>query len=175
MQASHPAFKASLGRLYAGSAAWRQAVDTLSSTGRRAVIVTPDLVRVADADGHPPRPFDDDVLAEVQPIPAAGDAVDVVVVVINLDLLENLHARNGRLFDLEADLDRILAHEVYGHAMPYLFAGHLSGKCADPLPGQRATDACAIQRENEVRMELGLGRRIDYGLNGLALARRHNR
>lgn len=175
IHASHPALVASVLRLHAGSAAWRQAIDDLATTGRRALLVTPDQVRVADAAGGPAKPFDDGVLAEVQPIPGENDTVDLVVVVINVELLEVLHARNGRLFDLDADLDRILAHEVYGHALPYLLRGHLSGRCADPAPGQRATDACAIQRENEVRVELGLGRRDDYGLNGLALARRHHR
>lgn len=175
IHATHPALVASVMRLHAGSAAWRQAVEELAATGRRALLVTPDQVRVADAPGAPAKPFDDRVLAEVQPIPGENDTVELVVVVVNVDLLEVLHARNGRMFDLDADLDRILAHEVYGHAIPYLLAGHLSGKCADPAPGQRATDACAIQRENEVRLELGLGRRDDYGLNGLALARRHHR
>lgn len=175
IHASHPALVASVLRLHAGSAAWRQAIDDLAATGRRALLVTPDQVRVADSAGGPAKPFDDRVLAEVQPIPGENDTVDLVVVVINVELLEVLHARNGRMFDLDADLDRILAHEVYGHALPYLLRGHLSGKCADPAPGQRATDACAIQRENEVRVELGLGRRDDYGLNGLALARRHHR
>lgn len=174
IHATHPALVASVMRLQAGSAAWRQAVEELAATGRRALLVTPHQVRVADAPGEPAKPFDDGVLAEVQPIPGDNDTVDLVVVVINVELLEVLHARNGRMFELDADLDRILAHEVYGHAMPYLLAGHLSGRCADPVPGQHATDACAIQRENEVRMELGLGRRDDYGLNGLALARRHH-
>lgn len=175
IHASHPALVASVIRLHVGSAVWRQAIDDLAATGRRAVLVTPDQVRVADAAGEPARPFDDRVLAEVQPLPGENDAVDVVVVIINVELLEVMHARTGRLFELDADLDRILAHEVYGHALPYLLKGHLSGRCADPAPGQRATDACAIQRENEVRLELGLGRRVDYGLNGLALTRRHNR
>jgi hypothetical protein len=32
---------------------------------------------------------------------------------------------------------------------------------ADPAPGQRATSACAIKRENLIRKELGLGRPVD--------------
>jgi hypothetical protein len=59
---------------------------------------------------------------------------------------------------------------VYGHAVPYLEAGHLSGRCADPEPGQPATQSCAIQRENVVRAELRLGRRTDAALGGLILA-----
>jgi len=65
-----------------------------------------------------------------------------------------------------------LVHEIYGHAIPYLLAGDLSGRCADPKRGERASEACSIQRENAVRAELGLGRRTDYGLSDLALARR---
>jgi hypothetical protein len=41
------------------------------------------------------------------------------------------------------------------------------------LPGQRATEACAIKRENTVRSELRLGERRDYGLGGLAMTRRY--
>jgi hypothetical protein len=61
-----------------------------------------------------------------------------------------------------------------GHVpAPYVLAGHLAGKCADPLPKQRATDACAIKRENEIRSELRLGQRREYGLDGLAMTRRY--
>ena len=111
------------------------------------------------------------MLAEVQPIADDWSRVDTVVVVINLPLLDKLYS-DATGADLDADLDRILAHEVYGHAIPYLLAGHLSGKCADPLPKQRATDACAIKRENEIRGELRLGERRGYGLDGLTIARR---
>jgi hypothetical protein len=172
--AQHPVIRASLNRLAARSSAWRDAVAELAKTGRRAVIVTPDQVRVVDRDGQPGPPFDPSVLAEVQPIADAQDRVATVLVVVNVDLLATVHARSQWSFDLDADLDRILAHEVYGHAVPYLLSGHLSGKCADPVPGQRPTDACAIQRENAVRSQLGLGQRIDSGLHGLALARRHH-
>jgi hypothetical protein len=67
----------------------------------------------------------------------------------------------------------VLAHEVYGHAIPYLIAGDLSGRCADPVGNQRPEDSCAIARENQIREELKLGNRTDYGLSGLALARRY--
>jgi hypothetical protein len=62
-------------------------------------------------------------------------------------------------------------HEVYGHALPYVVVGDVAGRCADPGKDERATDACAIRRENAVRAELGLGRRSDPGLLSLALAR----
>lgn len=167
----HPVLSASLARLYAGSARWRKALDDVVNTGRRVVVVTPDKVRVRDDGDGPDTPFDPEVIAEVQPLADDWSRVATVVVVINVPLLEKLYS-DATSADLDADLDRILAHEVYGHAIPYLLAGHLSGKCADPLPNQRATDACAIKRENEIRSELRLGERRNYGLNGLAIARR---
>ncbi len=96
-----------------------------------------------------------------------------MLVVVNLPLIERMGRQTAALpIEMEGDLDRILVHEVYGHALPYLLAGNLSGRCADPLPGQQAHEACAIQRENAVRAELGLNRRLDYGLYDLALVRR---
>jgi hypothetical protein len=108
----------------------------------------------------------------VQPIADDWSRVDTVIVVVNLPLLDRLYS-DATPADLNADLDRILAHEIYGHAIPYLLAGHLSGKCADPQPKQKATEACAIKRENEVRSELRLGERRGYGLDGLTIARRY--
>ena len=168
----HPVLAKSVARLEVGSPRWREALDAVANTGRKVVVVTPDKVRVRDEAGQAETPFDPDVIAEVQPIADDWSRVDTVVVVINLPLLDKLFS-DATIADLERDLDRILAHEVYGHAVPYLLAGHLSGKCADPLPRQRATDACAIKRENEVRSELRLGQRHEYGLNGLAMARRY--
>ena len=173
LSASHPILNASLDRLSAGSALWRAATDTLAELKRRALVVTPNFVRMRDLQRGTETPFDADVLAEVQPIADSQSRVDTVVVVVNLPLLERLHAPRGATVDFEDDLDRILAHEIYGHAIPYLLAGHLSGKCSDPLPGQRASDSCAVKRENEIRAELWLGRRDDYGVDGLAIARRY--
>jgi hypothetical protein len=121
-----------------------------------------------DRDG-----FDDGVLAEAIPIVGQNSEIDAVVVVVNLRLVQESHdARLSLPRDFEADLDRILVHEVYGHAVPYLLAGDLSGKCPDPRADESAADACSIQRENAVRAELGLGRRADHGHSSLALAAR---
>jgi hypothetical protein len=166
-----PALQASLNRLFARSAAWRDAVDQLSQTGRRAYIVTPNRVRMIDPRTRRPTPFDADTLAEVLPVADEELRVEVVVVVVNLPLLEKMHREQGLIVDLEGDLDRILAHEVFGHAVPYLLAGHMSGRCPDPLPDQRAAESCVIGRENRVRAEMGFGHRTEYGLDGLALVR----
>lgn len=169
---NHPDIQQSLNRLHARSVAWRNALAQVEKLGRKAVVVTPKNVRVKDPRNGKLSSFDRDVLAEVQPLAEFETRVDAVVVVINVPLLERMLASTDTVGDFEDDLDRVVAHEVYGHAIPYLLAGDLSGKCADPLPGERPEDACAIKRENEIRAELRLGERRDYGVAGLAIARR---
>ena len=161
----NPVLAASIERLATESRSWREAVDAVSRTGRRAVIVTSDQVRGADAGA----------LAQVEPVSDAAGRVDLVVVMVNLDLMQRLSRLPVTAVDFEDDLDRILAHEVYGHAIPFLLAGHLSGKCADPVAGQSAIASCVIQRENVIRKEIGLGQRLEYGRDSLALARRFER
>ena len=163
---------ASLERIARGSKLWRSEIEALRSTGRRIVVVTPDEVVFVNrkaVDFY--RPFKEGVLAEVSPVVVEG-AIRTVVVVVNLALLDRAHDRlNSLPAERDVDLDRILVHEVYGHAFPYLRAGDVSGRCADPAPGERAVTACSIVRENAVREELGFERRTDYGLNGLLLSR----
>lgn len=173
IETTNPTFQASLDRIAKGSGLWREAVHVIRAAGRRAIVVTPDQVRIAGDSPAPADRFDDTLLAEVAPVLVDGSRVDAVVVVVNLAVLQQRHHEQQLLpVEFEMDLDRILIHEIYGHAIPYLLTGDLSGRCADPQPRQRAVDACSIRRENAVRAELGLGRRVDYGLEGLGLARR---
>jgi hypothetical protein len=167
----HERLAASLERIAKGSGLWRTEVEAVRGTGRRAFILTPDQVVVVDpASANSPKAFDTTVLAEVQPVLTGHSRIDAVLVVVNLPLLDRLHDRRGSLpVERDADLDRILVHEVYGHALPYLRAGDMSGRCPDPSDGERAASACSIARENAVRAELGLGWRSDYTLNGLVL------
>ena len=104
----------------------------------------------------------------------SGSQVPLVLVVVNIPLLRQMyHSQQlSSPTDVYRDLDRIVVHEVYGHAFPYLLAGDVSGHCPDAAPGQPAIEACAVQRENAVRSELRLGLREDAGLNGLSLVRR---
>jgi hypothetical protein len=174
---SNSTLRAGLTRISNRSSLWRDALAFLRDSGRRVIVLTPEQVVVANPQGGVPKDaFDPTVLAEVAPVPRSDSGVAVVLVVINLPLLEESHRQAQSLpAEFEADLDRILIHEVYGHAVPYLLAGHLSGRCPDPMPGDRATDACSIRRENAVRAELGLGRRTSYGLDDLNLTRRSRR
>lgn len=175
VDARHATLQSSLERITKGSALWRDALDGIRATGRRVIVLTPEQLTLVAAPGaEPTEQFDDTLLAEAVPVMRAGARVDAVLVVVNLVLLEDRHrARRSLPIEFDLDLDRILVHEIYGHAVPYLLAGELSGRCADPQPRERATDACSIRRENAVRAELGLGRRVDYGLDGLNLSRRH--
>ena len=175
--ASNPTLEASLQRIESKSALWRDAAATLREQGRRVVVLASDQVVVANHPGAQAYDaFESSLVAEVAPIVRADSSVSLVVVVVNLALLQQRHlASDLPWIEFERDLHRILVHEVYAHAVPYLLAGHVSGRCPDPQPGERAEDACSIKRENAVRAELGLGRRVDYGLDGLSLSRRFRR
>jgi hypothetical protein len=163
IQAWHPVLAASIDRLAAESPSFREALKAVTATGRRAVLITPDKF-----DG----PFAADTLAQAEPVTDDQSRVDYVLVVVNLELLHKLSGLPMTAVDFEDDVDRILAHEVYGHAVPYLLAGTLTAKCADPAIGQSASASCAVQRENVVRREMRLGQRIEYGRDSLAIARR---
>jgi hypothetical protein len=165
------AVRAALDRLSARSARWRKAMDSVATLGRGILVVTAAEVVVQDPkDARRTESFDSSLLAEVSPLVKPDGSVDFVMVVVNVQLLEAAHRRIGSpANDLDADLERILVHEIYGHAVPYLFAGHVRGRCPDPYPGQHPADACSIRRENQIRKEAGLGLRHDYALGGLAL------
>lgn len=163
----------SLRRIFRGSATWREAMAAVRETGRQAIVVTPVDPIAARAKWAVDRRSDSAGVAEVVPAVGEDSRVGFVLVIVNVPLVQRLHdARMSPLRDFEADLDRIVVHEVYGHAVPYLLAGSLSSRCPDPTAGERPADACAIKRENVVRAELGLGRRTDSGLDSLALLRR---
>ena len=160
----NPALAASIERLSSESRTFRDAIDAVTTTGRHAVLATPDQVKHIE--------FDRSVLAQAYPLTSDQSRIDTVVVVINLELLQKLSGLSIAAVDFEEDLDRIVAHEIYGHAVPVLLAGSMSGNCADPAIGQSALTSCAVQRENVIRREMKLGQRVDYGRDSLALARR---
>jgi len=169
--------RAAADRIAARSTLWRDAMRSLSSLGRHTLLLTPDQVVVSEAPASETTDaFDASTLAEVSPVLTDGARVDVVLVVVNVDLLASMHERLGSSrADFETDLERVLIHEVYGHAVPYLLAGSAAGRCADPAKGERAVDACSVRRENAVRAEAGLGERTDYTFGGLILMDRLRR
>jgi hypothetical protein len=162
LEISHPVLASSVQRLTQGSASWRQALDAVAARGRRALVITPDDVKT---------PINSATLAQVFPLADEQSRVDTVLVVINLDLLQKLSRLPVTAVDFQDDVDRIIAHEVYGHAIPLLLSGSLAGQCADPAVGQSAIASCVIQRENVIRREMRLGQRLEYGRDSLAGAR----
>jgi hypothetical protein len=138
------------------------------------LVVTPDeVVVVDDAASRVTDAFDTTSLAEAAPVVSTDGAVNVVLAVINLPLLDRMHASLGTTrTEYEADLERLLIHEIYSHAVPYLIEGNITGRCPDPVEGEKALDACSIRRENRIRAELGLVLRKDYGVSDLALGRK---
>ena len=134
LRVTHPTLLASLQRIWRGSPLWREAVTTVRKSGRHVLVATPTDVTLTDRNrnGHA---FDPQVLAEAFPVLDADAQIPIVVVVVNLRLVQEMHdARLSVRRDFDADLDRILVHEIYGHAVPYLLAGNLAGRCADPTP-----------------------------------------
>jgi hypothetical protein len=172
--ATDTSLQAALSRIAAGSRSWRAALDSVSVTGRMVLVVTPEeVIVVDDPENRMTDAFDTTSLAEAAPVVSTDGAVNVVLAVINLPLLDRLHAELGTTrAEYEADLERLLIHEIYSHAVPYLIEGNITGRCPDPVEGQKALEACSIRRENRIRAELGLGMRKDYGVSGLVLGRR---
>jgi hypothetical protein len=165
--ASNPTLVASLERISRGSQTWRSAIEAVRQTGRLVLVATVQELQ----SGRHRDVFDATELAEVVPVVNQANEIPLVIVVVDLRRLERIHEdRRSVPRDVDADLDRIMVHEVYGHAIPYLLAGNLSGRCPDPSSRERASDACSIRRENVVRAELGLGRRVDSGVSSLTLA-----
>ena len=158
-----PILAASVERLSIASASWRDGIGAVAATGRRALLVTSDRMKT---------PIEAGTLAQVYPLADDQSRVETVVVVVNLDLLQKLSGLPSTATDYEDDLDRILAHEIYGHVIPLLLTGSMSGHCADPAIGQSALTSCAIQRENVIRREMRMGPRLEYGRESLAIARR---
>lgn len=161
--AADASIQAALRRIDAGSRTWRAGMDSVAAVGGSIVVAT-----LAELTGVPDR-FARGELAEVAPVAAADSTVRTVLVVVNTELLDRLYRQAGApRSQRDADLMRILIHEIYGHAVPYLTAGHLRGACPDP-PG-RGTRGCSVNRENLVGAELRLGFRRSYDTSGLALS-----
>lgn len=100
---------------------------------------------------------------------APGSAgIRLIVVRVHLERLRSaarwpaLLGRGRRWLD--STTDAVLIHEIWGHLTPILLAGDLSGTCPDPAPGQPPLESCVMQRENDLRRELGLKERRRYAL-----------
>lgn len=61
----------------------------------------------------------------------------------------------------DEEMDVILVHELYGHAVPQLRDDRV---CRDPESGQMYIQSCVGRREAKVLRELGMRPRARYGL-----------
>jgi hypothetical protein len=101
----------------------------------------------------------------------AGQLIGAAVL-IDLAVMERMaRAAGASRAMLEGDIDRILAHELYGHVLPLAIAGRPDRGCADPAPDEPAVSSCSVRRENRIRAELGLPPRTTYDLRALAIGR----
>lgn len=156
------------------SPSFRQALDGLAAARIPVLVGTPpELI-----DQLPPPVRSRSLLARAVPIPARLPQrrfrlpgaprlpLRQVIVVIDVPAIRDLYGIQGVLPALEADLAIILAHELAGHALDWARSGDLYDACLDPSTVVLALDpgakGCAVERENQVRRELGLVERSAY-------------
>jgi hypothetical protein len=151
-------------RLVERSPSFRAALDSVATLGRTILLLSLDEVIGADEQ------LAREGVAVANPVVQPDSSVQAGMVILNLRNLRAVYEAAGvSAEEFERDLMRIIAHEVYGHAIPYVLAGHVRESCPDPRAGEH--DACSIRRENVVRAEAGLGLRRSYDLSGLSIGR----
>jgi hypothetical protein len=94
---------------------------------------------------------------------ARGRPIEHAAVIVRLEpLREALLASTTSASDvnlIERHLERVLAHEIYGHLMPQLQLGLTAPiACDDPQSAETWYDACVMTRERHVVAELSLAR-----------------
>lgn len=87
-------------------------------------------------------------------------------VAVDVSRLESLYAAFESSDKLAADVELILAHELYAHLAPMAHSGLVTDHCVDPLPIEvrlrPEIKGCSTERENLVRDDLGIARRPSY-------------
>ena len=93
--------------------------------------------------------------------------IDLVVIRVDLTALHRAAKRRliGGTAWLERTTDAIVIHELWGHAVPVLAAGSITGRCPDPRPGEVEAESCVMRRESVLRAELGLSPRKTYSIS----------
>lgn len=69
---------------------------------------------------------------------------------------------------LEEAVDGILIHELWGHLIPVAGGRNDLSYCRDPRPGEEDLASCVMQRENDLRLEMGMRPRTRYKWNRYA-------
>jgi hypothetical protein len=82
-----------------------------------------------------------------------GGGLSRAAIAIQLDEVERLFAPLGQE-RVDREVDRLVAHEVYGHLVPVVQAGGQRGHCGDARRGERQADSCVGHREKRVLDEI---------------------
>jgi hypothetical protein len=164
-----------LGALESRSSRFAAAMNDLRDAPFPIVVGTPEQVGPVGARGgllgpHLRRTRVGEFAAVAEP---DGETVRRIDVWISLDrLAERLRGSvRSRRFSSEDQrelfeqlVDAVLIHEIWGHVVPVASARVLSAHCSDPWPGEDPLASCVMQRENDLRVELGLEPRASYPL-----------
>jgi hypothetical protein len=173
----HPYLASRLDSLEARSPHFAAALERLRSAPFPVLVGTPEQVagvtpwgRLLSYRFRPAR------VGEFAAVAASdGERVGAMYVSISLERLAARAARRGRSArggtdpeELEAffaeHVDAVLIHEIWGHVVPIADSGRLDSHCEDPHPGQDPLGSCVMQRENDLRREMGLEPRTTYPL-----------
>lgn len=101
--------------------------------------------------------------------PGAVVPLAEIMVAVDLDHLRRSLDAFGVAERIQAELGGTLAHELIGHALGWSRSDDLLRGCDDPGHRELVADphilGCAVERENRVRIELGLRPRRGYADN----------
>ena len=108
-------------------------------------------------------------LDEVRATPGAYLALNVNKVPDPLQIAKTLGLEGGILIYVDLakaeltqdELDTVILHEVYGHAIPVLLEGRT---CDDPAAGAAWSTSCVAEREATILAELGRPTRATYAI-----------
>ncbi len=100
---------------------------------------------------------------------APGRRIEHIAVIVRLSGLQSALRTAGSTADDSAMfnryLERVLAHEIYGHAMPQIASGETAPiACDDPTGAGDWYSACVMQRERHVEAQISKARRASAAL-----------
>lgn len=175
LEVLHPLLAERIRDLEARSPRLRAALDSVRAGGVPVLVGTPEELReTAPWLGWE---MTSGRLAEFAAyVDTTSGAVNVSVIRVDLRRIAAYQARDippvstwfsapERQARFERAVDAILIHELWGHLVPLAQTWSLRSHCPDPIPGQRELESCVMQRENELRVELGLSPRVSYTLD----------
>jgi hypothetical protein len=168
----HPYLEQRIRSLEARSRRFAEAMEMLRAAPFPIAVGTPEQVMSRQATGRLALTR----AARVGEFTAVADPLDGTVremhvwVAVDRIARRALGARRGATpaalrRRLDAQVDAVLIHELWGHAVPVAETGNLAAHCPDPRRGEPPLESCVMRRENDLRAELGLEPRRGYPLS----------